>query len=88
MWLDMYFPYQIISVVQSLTCVCRIGSTIVIFYLLPPQVIVRRQRQIKQMKGLRDTKVLTLIQQKPECARLLFPRQEESELNAVVNFPY
>ncbi|KAL2094414.1 hypothetical protein ACEWY4_009133 [Coilia grayii] len=47
--------------------------------LLKHAVIVRRQRQIKQMKkGLRDTKVLTLIQQK----------QEEAEPNAVVNLPF
>ncbi|KAK1904039.1 G2/M phase-specific E3 ubiquitin-protein ligase, partial [Dissostichus eleginoides] len=44
--------------------------------LMQHAVIGRRTKQIKQIrKGLKDTKVWTLLKEKPETARIVFPRQ-------------
>ncbi|CAL8388583.1 unnamed protein product [Boreogadus saida] len=47
-------------------------------------VIVRRERQMAQLrkgrKGLKDTRVLQMLKERPELASALFPRSAEAEL--------
>ncbi|CAL8275840.1 unnamed protein product [Arctogadus glacialis] len=44
-------------------------------------VIVRRERQMVQLrKGLKDTRVLEMLKERPELASALFPRSAEAEL--------
>ncbi|XP_041832795.1 uncharacterized protein LOC121653125 isoform X2 [Melanotaenia boesemani] len=59
--------------------VCTVNRRWLYQKLLKHAVIVRRYRQIKQMrKGLKQTKVLTLLQEKPETSTIVFPRSEEA----------
>ena len=44
------------------------------------KVIVRRERQMVQLqKGLKDTRVLEMLKERPELASALFPRSAELE---------
>ncbi|CAL8235049.1 unnamed protein product, partial [Boreogadus saida] len=49
-------------------------------------VIVRRERQMAQLrKGLKDTRVLQMLKERPELASALFPRSAEAELEPESN---
>ncbi|XP_028323837.1 uncharacterized protein LOC114478851 isoform X2 [Gouania willdenowi] len=59
--------------------VCKVNRRWLYQKLLKHAVIVRRFRQIKQIrKGLKQTKVLTLLQERPETSTIVFPRSEEA----------
>ena len=49
------------------------------------KVIVRRERQMAQLrKGLKDTRVLVMLKERPELTSALFPRSAEAELEPEV----
>ncbi|CAL8310880.1 unnamed protein product [Gadus morhua 'NCC'] len=48
-------------------------------------VIVRRERQMVQLqKGLKDTRVLEMLKERPELASALFPRSAELEPEMII----